>query len=103
MKKWGRNTLWVLVLMLVVGIAAGIAYTHREEEMVGGSVIVLNYSDVDFYPSVRSLDEKGQVTASAGYPVGPRAGGGGAGVPLMRAWDGDGADCVRESPYASCA
>ena len=76
MKKWVRNTLWVLVLMLVVGIAAGIAYTHREEETVGGSVIVLNYADVDFYPSVRSLDEKGQVTGSAGYPVGPRAGGG---------------------------
>ena len=76
MKKWVRKTLWVLALMLVVGVAAGVAYTHREEETVGGSVIVLNYSDVDFYPSVRSLDEKGQVTGSAGYPVGPRAGGG---------------------------
>ena len=78
MKRSVRNAMLVLVVVLAAGIAAGFLYTHRDEEMVGASVIVLNYSDVDFYPSVLSLDEKGQATASAGYPVGPRAGGGGA-------------------------
>jgi len=76
MKRPVRRVLWVLVFVLAVSIAAGVVYTHREEETVGGSVIVLNYADVDFYPSVGSLDDKGLMSGSAGYPVGPRAGGG---------------------------
>jgi len=80
MKRPVRRVLWVLVFVLAVSVAAGVVYTHREEETVGGSVIVLNYADVDFYPSVGSLDDKGLLSGSAGYPVGPRAGGGKGGL-----------------------
>jgi len=74
--KAGKRIFIACVLMTSVVIGLVFVRSSATEEMVGGSVVVLNYADVDFYPSVRSLDDKGQVTGSAGYPVGPRAGGG---------------------------
>ena len=74
--KAGKRIFIACVLMTSVVIGLVFVRSSATEEMVGGSVVVLNDADVDFYPSVRSLDDKGQVTGSAGYPVGPRAGGG---------------------------
>ena len=75
--KAGKRIFIACVLMTSAVIGLVFVRSSATEEMVGGSVVVLNDADVDFYPSVRSLDDKGQVTGSAGYPVGPRAGGGG--------------------------
>ena len=74
--KAGKRIFIACVLMTSVVIGLVFVRSSATEEMVGGSVVVLNYADVDFYPSVRSLDDKGLVSGSAGYPVGPRAGGG---------------------------
>jgi Protein of unknown function (DUF3304) len=70
-----RTKLIGLVAICVAALTL-VACKPPPEEMVGTSVVVLNYANVDFYPSVSSLDAQGTVNGNAGYPVGPRAGGG---------------------------